>query len=365
MSEYILILLWVGIAGIMACTGCFDRVEEVNGRNVWRLNPVYAFLVLLPLAVWRIRGVYLGDTYTYINSYFGMPENFSGISEYMSMVTKDRAFYLFGCLLRIFWKDKVGWYLATITFVQICLLTKVYRRYSDRFMISIFLFIASADYISWIFNGVRQFLAVTIVFACFNMILKKRYIPVIIILLLASQFHGSALIVAPFVFICQGKAWNKRTILFLAGVVFAVVFVGKFTDILDFMLTETQYTNVVSDWHDFNDDGTNMLRVLVYSVPAIISWFGRKQIQDQDNPIINLCTNMSIVAAGMYIVSAFTSGIFIGRLPIYFSLYSYILLPWEIDNLFSESVRKLIYCIMVGCYLVFYYYQMHVIYMVF
>lgn len=365
MSEYILILFWIGIAGIVAYTGYFDRVETVNGKNVWRLNPVYAFLALSPLVIWRMRGVYLGDTYTYINSYFGMPETFSGIPEYMSMVTKDRAFYLFGCLLRIIWKDKVSYYLATIAFVQICLLIKVYRKYSSHYMISLFLFIASADYISWIFNGIRQFLAVTMVFACFNIILKKKYILTILVLLFAAQFHGSALIVLPFIFICQGKAWNKKTILFLGVVILAVVFVGKFTDILDFMLTETQYTNVVSDWYDFNDDGANILRVLVYSVPAIISWFGRKQIQNQNDSVINLCTNMSIVAAGMYFVSAFTSGVFIGRLPIYFSLYSYILLPWEIDNLFFESVRKLIYYIMVGCYLVFYYYQMHVTYMVF
>lgn len=46
---------------------------------------------------------------------------------------------------------------------------------------------------------------------------------------------------------------------------------------------------------------------------------------------------MSIVSAGIYLVSMFTSGIYIGRLPIYCSLYSYVLLPWEIKHLFNEK----------------------------
>lgn len=49
---------------------------------------------------------------------------------------------------------------------------------------------------------------------------------------------------------------------------------------------------------------------------------------------------MSIVSASIYLVSMFTSGIFIGRLPIYCSLYSYVLLPWEIKHLFNEKTDK-------------------------
>ena len=56
-------------------------------------------------------------------------------------------------------------------------------------------------------------------------------------------------------------------------------------------------------------------------------------------------------------ISMFTSGIFIGRLPIYFSLYGYILLPWEIEHMFEEKSQRLIYLFMIVAYLMFYYYQ--------
>ena len=64
------------------------------------------------------------------------------------------------------------------------------------------------------------------------------------------------------------------------------------------MMQETQYANMVSDWNEWGDDGTNALRVLVYSIPTILSFIGLKYIRAEDNPVINFCTNMSIISTG-------------------------------------------------------------------
>lgn len=236
----------------------------------------------------------------------------------------------------------------------------VYRKYSPEFLFTFFLFIASTDYISWMFNGIRQFMAVTITFACFGLILKKKYIVAILLILLASRFHGSALIVIPFLFVAQGKAWNKKTILVIMATIAAVTFIGSFTNMLDSVLAETQYTNVVSDWQSWQDDGTNIFRVLVYAVPAILSFIGKRYLDEANNPCINFCTNMSIISTAIYVVSMFTSGIFIGRLPIYFSLYSYILLPWELKNMFNEKSKQCITGAAVVGYLAFYIYSLFI-----
>ena len=161
----------------------------------------------------------------------------------------------------------------------------------------------------------------------------------------------------PFVIIAQGEAWNKKTLLFIVATLLAVVFVDQFTNILDDTLSGTQYVNVVSDYTSWNDDGTNPLRVAVYSIPAILSLLGKKRIQAEHNLVINLCTNMSIISMGLYLISMVTSGIFIGRLPIYCSLFGYILLPWEIKKMFTWESRRIAYIGLVGAYLVFYYYS--------
>ena len=53
-----------------------------------------------------------------------------------------------------------------------------------------------------------------------------------------------------------------------------------------------------------------------------------------------------------------TSGIYVGRLPIYTTLHGYMVLPWVIDQAFEKSSAELIKLVTVVCYLGFFYYQM-------
>ena len=278
---------------------------------------------------------------------------------YMQGVTKDKGFYAISALIKMFVTKDIRIYFGILASIQAILLIKVYRKYSIDMTVSLFLFIVSTDYISWMYNGIRQFLAVTITFACCSLILEKKYIKVTLLILLASTIHGSALLVLPFLFVMNGEAWNKRAILFIIGIIIAVAFIDQFTSILDVLLQETQYKNVVSDWQSWEDDGTNIIRVLVYSVPTILSLVGIKYIRYENNPIINMCVNASIISTGFYVISIFTSGIFIGRLPIYFSLYNYILLPWEIEHMFTKQSAKLIKILAIALFVVFYYIQVH------
>ena len=334
-----------------------QRTEYVCGEKVQRYYPLWAFLIYLPLVIWSGFRGYVGDTGAYMEMFREIPSGLRNISSYMDTIEKDKGFYLFSAVIKDLIGDNVNVYFIILALIQVALLIKVYRKYSSNYIVTFFLFVASTDYISWMFNGIRQFTAVTITFFAFEYILKKKYVPAVLIVLFAALFHGSALLVLPFIFIAQGQAWNKKTILFIIAVIVAVMFIGKFTDILDTLLAETQYKNVVSDWQDFQDDGTNIIRVLVYAIPSILSLVGLRFIKYADDPVINLCTNMSIASVGFYVVSIFTSGIFIGRLPIYFSLYSYILLPWEIEHMFSEKSIKLVYLAMIAGYLGFYMYS--------
>lgn len=359
MSGYILILVWIAFIAIVPYYMNVNQIELVSGKKVYRCQPVWAVIVVLPLVIWAGYRELFADTASYANTFKKMPTDYSAISSYMDSIDKDEGFYFLSSVIKCIIGNHVELYFFIIAAVQAFLIFRIYRKYSVQFAFSFFLFIVSTDYISWMFNGMRQFLATTIVFGCFELIMKKKYILTIIIIMLASTIHGSALIMIPFIFIVQGKAWNKKTLLFAILSILAVVFIGEFTDILDTALQDTQYTYVVSDWQAWQDDGTNPLRVLVYSVPAILSWLGIKEIREADDPVINICTNMSIISAAFYIVSMFTSGIYIGRLPIYFSLSSYILLPWLIEKVFSYKWTRWIYVICIALYLVFYYYQVH------
>lgn len=356
-NNYILILVWLAIMLVFTMSDRVYRYEMICGKMEKRLQPFWAFFVFLPLIIWASNRGWIGDTSTYVTMYCEMPENLSGIPQYMENVTKDKGFYFVSALLRVILGYDYRLYLGIIAFFHVIAVTYLFRKYSPAYMVSVFLFIASTDYISWMFNGVRQFTAVAVTLFAFPFILEKKYWRAIFLIIIASRFHGSALLFIPFIFVCQGKAWNKKTLLFIVISLIVVLGVDSFTNILDEMLADTQYKNVVSDWQEWGDDGTNVLRVLVYAMPALISLIGYRYISRENNVLINICTNMSIVSVGFYVISMYTSGIFIGRLPIYFSLYGYLLLPWEIQTIFTKKSTIFVYFMMCMGYLGFYFYS--------
>ena len=359
MSEYILIIVWLGIMALAARKKEYKRIEDVCGKCEERYRLGFALLVFAPIIWMAGTRSFVGDTGMYYEVFSAIPSNISGLPAYFLENTKDTGFYVFTALIKIFIGNSFTIYLMIIALVQGVAIVLVYRKYSVSYIFSIFLFVISTDYVAWMYNGMRQFVAVVLIFAATTLMINKKYVPLVLIILFASTMHMSALIMIPLVFIAQGEAWNKKTLTFIALALLAILFVGEFTDLLDVALEETQYKNVISDYTMWEDDGTNPLRVLIYSVPAILAFLGRKIIRKVDDPLINFCTNMSIISAGLYLISMVTSGIYMGRLPIYASLYGYILLPWEIENIFKHDSRKIVYAVIIGYYFLFYYFQMH------
>lgn len=337
------------------------RKERINEKTVTRYNWLFALLALAPLVYLAAkRPRYFADTDMYWRGFQGSPSSFSEIPEFYNGLKKDKAFYVFAAVWRCILGDRPVVYFGILALIQGLFITKILRKYTPYLLTSFFIFVASTDYLSFMYNGIRQFVAVTIIFAASRFIFEKKYIPALVAILIASRFHGTALMMIPVIFIVQKDPWNKSTVLLLVLAFAAVLYVNQFTNLLDNMLEDTQYANVVSDWKSWNDNGTNPLRVAVYCVPAILSLIGLRYIREVNDPIINICTNMSVISAGLYIISMVTSGIFMGRLPIYVSLYSNcILLPWEIDHFFSKTSVRIIRIAMIISFLIFYYYQIH------
>lgn len=338
------------------------KYELVNGVKELRSQMWFAVVTFLPVIIWAAARTGFVDTNAYITMYSWLPTSFSGLIAYLPTVEKDIGFTIFGGIIKLIFGTSYRPYLAIIAIIQGGILVWFYRKYSENYLISIFLFVATAEYLSWMFNGIRQFLAVVIIIAATPLMLKKKYFPLILTILLASTIHQTALLMIPVVFIVQGKPWNKKTIFSIILTIGILLSVDQFTGFLDAALAETQYSATVSTWKDMNDNGSNPLRVLVYCIPAILSLIGRKQLEVDSTPIIDLCINMSIISAVLYVISMVTSGIMIGRLPIYASLYSYILMPYEIERIFSKDSAKLVKIMMIICYLLYYYYLMHFAY---
>lgn len=353
MNEYVLILVWFFV--LFLFTRKNYRQEELDELKIKKYySKVIVVCVCIPLIYWAtFRSDAVGDTYTYKTMLNAIPSSFDELGSFFVSNPYEKGFAIYVCAIKKIFGNEPQWIFFFTSLISIGCLSSFYRKYSVDYLFSMFIFVVSAEYLAWILNGMRQFMAVAIIYGAIGFFLNKKYIRFVIAVLIASTIHISALLMLPMIFIIQGEAWNRKTVVYLLLSLIAMFFSQRLIGILGLVISDTKYSGMTQymSW----ERGTSILRVLVYSIPVIISFIYRDKIKEQNNVIINMAVNMSIISLGLYNISIFTSGIFIGRLPIYFSLFNYVLLPVELEYLIPPEKRKILLYGCVFFYLVFYF----------
>lgn len=359
-TSYWYPLIWIMASGVL-CSLFPKKHLMLNGRWHRRWYWVAALIVVLPLILWAGFRRDFVDTYAYIFSFSTSSSSLADIPGMIAEDSKDFGFYLLIVVLKAMGvKTYTGFFLILATVQMLCIVY-FFRKYSSNFWISMFLFVASTDYLSWMHNTVRQFTAVCILLVAFDLMVERRYILFSAVVLLCSTIHGSALMMFPIAFLMQGTALNRKTMLAIAVTAVLIPFVDQFMPYLSKLLSETQYNDVTSNDIWANDDGTNPFRVLVYSVPALVALVGRKYIRNSNDPVMNMCVNATMITMALYLISAVTSGIYVGRLPIYTTLHGYVVLPWLFERIFEKRTISVMNVLMIAFYCLFYYYQINTV----
>lgn len=332
----------------------------VAGEYEKRYKWFTAMAVVAMLAfVAAVRDLAFQDTMSYASNYMRTEGTWENVVKTFRSEGKDRGFYTTVVLLRMLFGENYKIYFGAVAgFCLLCVIG-TYRKHSCNFFMTVFLFLASGEYVQWTHNGMRQFMAVAMSFAAVDLLLKKKYLHYIAVILFASTFHASVLMMIPMCFVTRGPAWNYKSVLMTLTVIIATTSSDFLMNMVMDIMENTQYSGDINNM--LTTDGTNAIRVLIFCIPPLMALVFLERVRMLNVPLINLSVNMSIASMGIYIVSMFTSGIYIGRLPIYCSLYNYILLPWLLERFFEKSSARLIMLMVMGCYMVFYYYQMHVI----
>lgn len=325
-------------------------------------------LVFLPVILWAGFRDGLGyvDTNVYITIYNTIPRDISEFVDYLKNPgLRDYGFLFYNFIIKfLFGEGHRAFILITALFQGISVIN-FFKKYAPYAVMSLSLFIVSTEYFGWMFNGMRQFMAVAIALYAVKPFIEKKYIRAIIIVLIASTFHGTAIILIPMGVLATGKPWGWKSLVAIVIAGGFLIATSKFTSLLDAAISGTQYASSVTSWIESGDDGVNPLRVLVFSLPTVLALLEKKWFAAIDDPVLNISINMSIMSTCLWLIAMVTSGIYMGRLPIYGDLFNYILLPIEINVLFTKNGQGLAKVLLVSMYLFFYYYQFHVTFGVF
>lgn len=287
----------------------------------------------------------IGDTYFYMHAFTVTDFNWGNVQD-----SQNIGFSTLQMILKMYTNDPQVLIFITALITNILIVAVLYK-YSRMIELSLYVYIASGMYLVSM-NGVRQYLTAAIIFAATKYILDGNWKKYFLIVLFASTFHQSALVLIPIYFVIRRKAWSAITFILLFFAVLIVIGFNQFAEVLFATIGDTQYGH----YKDFKEGGANILRVAVDAIPLILAYVGRHKLREIF-PESDYIVNMALLGLVFMIIS--TQNWIFARFSIYFGLYHLILISWVI-KLFKEKDQKLIYYAVILCYFVYFVYE-HII----
>lgn len=381
MIKTLVLIFWVLFIGLIFQNKSLETEPKrvCDDYEIRRSNRIFAIVLFsIPLIFCGFRYAF-ADTWGYMNTFNKTPSDMGMFNNFMDKTQEAKLFAGLRMIFKCYISADPQMYFLTISLIQMILLVSTLRKYSENLGLSAYLFVASGMFFSWMCNGMRQFLAVTILFSLTDWIIKNKWLKYILVLLLLSGIasfskyfgvpepiwfldgiHESAIILIPIFFIVQGKALNKKVWITLFILLFLVLF-GLLDSFLETFASNTSYAVDIENAKA--DTGASPLRFLVSLVPVLLVLIKRKEAISDDTPkLINICINMSFISSTLYLGSTFTSGTYVGRLPIYCEVYNLILIPYLINNFYKEKDRKILLIALYVLYLIYYLYQTLIVY---
>ena len=358
MIIYWSMILWVVLIYFVYSMGHKEEVMLTDyniQQGIQKKIPLaYAIVVFGYFIFWIGMRKYVADTSTYIGMFQSVPSDFSTAWNQIDWEGKNPGFDIFNIIFKCFISQDYQWWLMTIAIISGVCIMVVLRKYSCDFFFSSFLFMTLLTF-TWMMNGMRQFICVAVLFLCCDWIKDGKFLRFLIAVLLMSTFHMTALLMLPIYFVARSKPWDKKIGLFIIGIILICIFAEPFFSGVDSALGNTAYAGATGQFEE--DDGVNPLRVLFFAIPPFIAFWKRKELECyyEKNKVLQICINMSLITAALYFVGVFTSGILIGRLPIYCEVYDLILIPYLLNVCFTKQERTIVKPIYVLVLVLFFY----------
>lgn len=349
MNAFIFMPIWCALIYFLTQIIDFSKLEVVNGNTVSRQKFSFAFFAFFPILFIATIGEPCADVISYLNSYKNLVPSFFSID----FKENGWGFTLFSVIIKkVFGSNPIPFriFIALIQSIPIIFL---FRKYSENYLLSLFVFVASSVYLSWMMNGLRQFMAVAILLIAIPYLIEKKYFKVCLIVLIATAFHQTAIIMLPILFIVRGKIFNKYTMFFIVLSVVAMAMFSLNSDLFETTISSTEY----GDGYNYvkeTDDGINPIRVFINAIPVVLAFLSKEKLKAEDNMFNNIAINLSMITLGVSLIAMVTSGIYVGRLIIYTQLANYIILPKLISTSFDKKSRSLVNLAMIALYLVYY-----------
>lgn len=323
-------------------------IEQTNRKYHYS----YVLIILFWASLVYVSGFRKGfvDTVTYRQLYDSIETNYSfALTDEMELETGFKLFMIF---LKRIWPDSQFFVFITSLIILSIEIWQISKYSSDTvFSLAIYFLLSFMGTM----NGIRQCMAAAILFLAFDWVIERKTLPYILLVLLVSTLHTSALVCIPLYFIISGKRNNIGILLFGIMIVAMFLFPNAFDSVLSWILKDSTYEEYVD-----NQERMGIVRLAVAAVPVAVSLLYCR-IQHKNNRTTSRLTdvliNMQFVSFGFTAMGLHM--LYYARLSMYVGYATILLLPTTLKGCFTSRSFKVVKVITLLLYTAFFVYQIY------
>ena len=353
-----LVLLYWGCVFLMYLSQVYYPVEtplqgHQSGKHHFmrKKSDIFVIIVIFWLSAFSFLRCTYNDTLTYIGSFNNTQSLSEGFSNgTFTDWTGNPWSMLYRSLMREL-TDNYHIYFLIPAVLSSVTAVKLFKRYSVNPTFSLLIFFSLGTYIMYM-AALKQCLAMFFLLLALPYALDKKYIRFYLLVFVAILFHTHAFMFAIVPLLLE-KPWGKVTWALLGATIFAML-TYDYT-LGAFMEYAQSIGALVDEGELFDGHSINVLRVLVYWIPALLALIFRRRLFTDSTREENLFVNMSIVSAFILTFGLVQAANLFARMAGYFEIATAIALPWIIKKLFTKQSAQLV--TILACILYFGYFM--------
>ncbi len=220
--------------------------------------------------------------------------------------------------------------------LQSIAVVKLIRHYSEDPALSLLIYFSIGTYVLFI-AAFKQSMAMTMLMLALPYADQKKYLRFYLLVAIAVLFHFYAItfVVVP---LLRERPWQRFTWILLGLVVFCLMY---YEQTLGAVIAQIEYMGEsISEEEVFDGNSINLLRVLVYWVPAAMALIFQRHLFYDSTPTDHLFANISIMAALVLTIGLAQGANLFARMAGYFEIGIAITLPWMLRRIFTRESAK-------------------------
>lgn len=345
MTIYLIIYLIIAILAIVD----FFSVKEFRDK----INGFIGLLIFLILGIFAGSRYKIGGSdYDAYEAYYNLaPNKFDRVysNDYDSFLESTEKGYIY--LMTFFKQINLNFNIFLIIIGGICAITIYYsfKKYTSYLFVTTLIFLTKG-YLYYFFTAQRQIIAMAICWISIKYIIEEKLYKFILLVILASLFHSSALFFIIIYFTNKIYLTNKKIFVIIAvSIVFGLFYIGPLLSIAISNFLPIGGDKLLT-YLEGESSSVNILNFFELVPLLFIITLNRDRISKKTK-YFNLLLNMFILYIALTI--AFYDFSFISRLKGYFIIgyvamfASIITIPNEKKIGFGLLILMIIYCFMV------------------